>query len=366
MAYLWYLWYLLPTLAKYIYVLLPYHTASMYYSLQLEWGQERGAKSLVLVLLFFSAHFSYGSFFTTLILKMKATIAPVSLLILTVSAQHFGVDVSFPIHYNFVGVDIDLSKTNAVFGNERVEAYSKYIQGCNERYGKYSHCMSNDEERMRLNLNQPRAQTNYTEIGFKKTKLSDETWSMLNTFWANVKAKENFPDSLKTEDWPEANTYVNHWEIDTKMHFLEKGKVEDAIWDEIEQKMHEWIPSAFSFSKSSLYGVRVYREGHVLAPHVDRDPLISSAIINVDQEVTEPWPLEVIGHDGFAHNVTISPGEVILYESHSVIHGRPFALKGKYYANVFVHFKPHFEGEEEEDYDNGEEDYYEETARDEL
>ena len=27
-------------------------------------------------------------------------------------------------------------------------------------------------------------------------------------------------------------------------------------------------------------------------------------------------------------------------ESHSVIHGRPFALKGRYYANIFVHFEP--------------------------
>ena len=33
----------------------------------------------------------------------------------------------------------------------------------------------------------------------------------------------------------------------------------------------------------------------MLATHVDRDPLISSAIINVDQSVTEPWPLEVYG-----------------------------------------------------------------------
>ncbi len=93
----------------------------------------------------------------------------------------------------------------------------------------------------------------------------------------------------------------------------------------------------------------MYREGHILAPHVDRDPLISSAIVNIDQEVTEPWPLEVIGHDGFAYNITISPGEVILYESHSIIHGRPFALKGSYYANIFVHFKPEFDVDDDEE-----------------
>jgi len=33
-------------------------------------------------------------------------------------------------------------------------------------------------------------------------------------------------------------------------------------------------------------------------------------------------------------------GDMVLYESHSVIHGRPFPLKGREFANVFVHFEP--------------------------
>lgn len=31
---------------------------------------------------------------------------------------------------------------------------------------------------------------------------------------------------------------------------------------------------------------------------------------------------------------------MVLYESHSILHGRPFPLKGRYYANVFIHFEP--------------------------
>ena len=50
--------------------------------------------------------------------------------------------------------------------------------------------------------------------------------------------------------------------------------------------------------------------------------------------------MEVYGHDGKATNVTMQPGDMILYESHSVIHGRPFPLNGKYFANIFVHFEP--------------------------
>jgi len=31
---------------------------------------------------------------------------------------------------------------------------------------------------------------------------------------------------------------------------------------------------------------------------------------------------------------------MVLYESHSVVHGRPFPLKGRFFANVFIHFQP--------------------------
>jgi len=77
-----------------------------------------------------------------------------------------------------------------------------------------------------------------------------------------------------------------------------------------------------------------------LASHVDRLPLVSSAIINVAQDMDEPWPLEVIGHDGRAVNVTMEPGDMVMYESHSVIHGRPFPLKGRFMANIFIRTLP--------------------------
>merc|ERR1712038_466424 len=92
--------------------------------------------------------------------------------------------------------------------------------------------------------------------------------------------------------------------------------------------------------RTSIYGIRVYKEGAVLSPHVDRHPLIISAIINVAQDIDEPWPIEVISHDGKAYNITMEPGDMVLYESHSVLHGRPYPLKGRFYANIFIHFEP--------------------------
>jgi prolyl 4-hydroxylase len=148
-------------------------------------------------------------------------------------------------------------------------------------------------------------------------------------------------------------------------------------------------------ASTSVYGVRTYHNQSILAPHVDRLPLVSSAIINVAQDVDEDWLLEVYDHQGvgmsrvvlrtrwifrrlvsraprtilfhfrLAHNVTMEPGDLgrldclrarrsllldafsdfifhvtVLYESHSVIHGRPFRLNGRFYSNIFVHFEP--------------------------
>lgn len=66
---------------------------------------------------------------------------------------------------------------------------------------------------------------------------------------------------------------------------------------------------------------------------VDRLPLVSSAIINVAQLVNEPWPVEVYDHNGQGHNVTMEPGDMVLYESHTVLHGRPFPMNGSHYVN---------------------------------
>jgi prolyl 4-hydroxylase len=106
------------------------------------------------------------------------------------------------------------------------------------------------------------------------------------------------------------------------------------IWDGVKPILEEW--TGMELEPSSMYGIRQYTEGAILSPHADRNPLITSCIINVAQDVEEDWPLEVYGRDGLAYNVTMKPGDMVLYESHSLIHGRPFPMKGKYFANIFV------------------------------
>jgi len=262
-------------------------------------------------------------------------------------AYDYGVDTSFPIHHNFLGTNPVVSETLRVFGPQKINLYHDYMNGCKEMYAPMhkSHvCTHSENDRLNLNLNQPRGMANYTEVGFEKTRLSDDMMNFLLGFW-NETMEHGGIENLEEEYWPDGNTYTNHWASASRIKSM--NALHEPIWMFVEEKVREWIPQAKSFSRSSLYGIRVYTSGSILATHVDRDPLITSAIINVGQDVDEPWPLEVYDHNGRAHNITMRPGDMVLYESHSVLHGRPFPLIGKYYANVFVHFKPLLDGEDE-------------------
>ena len=88
--------------------------------------------------------------------------------------------------------------------------------------------------------------------------------------------------------------YVNHWDTQSYMVSVDDKNLKwggtvlkHHIWNAARDTIQEWTGQ--QLAECSLYGIRVYKEGAVLAPHVDRLPLVSSAIINVDQDVDEPW-----------------------------------------------------------------------------
>lgn len=152
-------------------------------------------------------------------------------------------------------------------------------------------------------------------------------------------------DNMVEESWPKGSIYLNYWESKTYMVAVEDrnlrgagDKLKEKIWDAAKTTIEAW--TNVELQPTSMYGIRVYTEGAILSPHVDRLPLVSSCIINVAQDVDEPWPLEVYDRDGNAVNVTMEPGDMVLYESASTLHGRPFPLKGRSYANIFIHFEP--------------------------
>lgn len=223
------------------------------------------------------------------------------------TSSSYGTDVSYPMHHR------NLTKPNPL-GDDKQQFYEESIQRCVDHYGekKGKRCLDNEDERIEMSLRQPKGMVNYTTNGFTKIRAPEHVFSMIKEFWEANK------DNAKVENWPAGNTYVNHWDRPTYMASIENDSLEGGgyalkqmIWNAARDTISEWTGQ--QLAECSLYGIRVYKEGAVLAPHVDRLPLVSSAIINVDQDVDEPWPLEVIGHDGLAHNVTMLPGDLVLY-----------------------------------------------------
>jgi hypothetical protein len=275
-----------------------------------------------------------------------------------VTVADYGVDVSWPIHHLQVSTNYawlphnvhpDKFETPEEYKNmpiqplgNRAQIYEDFMEGCRKWYGERGNrCDATERDRAAMSLDQPATMTNYTELGFKKIRAPEAVFKIIKDFW------ETNRHHGKPEQWGVGYTYTNHWLTNSTMVSVEDTdmigggyELKDKIWDMAQDTISEWVGRPLQ--TSSLYGIRVYHEGAILATHVDRLPLVSSAIINVDQDpdMEGDWPLEVYGHDGRVYNVSMSPGDMVLYESHSLLHGRPFALPGKFYANIFIHFEP--------------------------
>jgi hypothetical protein len=231
----------------------------------------------------------------------------------------YGVDVSFPSH--------SVEKLEG----QRRDFYRNFIDGCKGYYlSTPDACEQFEIDRMDMNRNQPPVMQNYTIVGFQKTRASSHLMSLLIDFYERNDLDE------QVEKWNPGDTHTNHWEARTYVMNVQDAKLNGggialsgAIWLEVHDVLMRWIKNDnpgfhYQLYPASLYGIRTYTKGAVLAPHVDRLPLVISAIINVAQDLDggEAWPLELYAHDGVAYNVTLEPGDMLLYESHSVIHGK--------------------------------------------
>jgi len=218
------------------------------------------------------------------------------------------------------------------------DLYWQFMKGCDEAFSllkdrdSMEDCRSQENFRLQMNMYQPRSVYNYTD-GFRKARAPDALWKILKEFWDANRNEQ-------VEEWKDhISPYHNSWEAPTTIVRVDNATLVGGgatlkadIANAVQTLVEEW--TGMKQAHASVWGIRVYHNNSILSPHIDRLPLVSSVIINVAQDVDEPWPLELYGHDGVAHNVTVSPGDILLYESHSILHGRPFPLRGSYMANI--------------------------------
>lgn len=215
------------------------------------------------------------------------------------------------------------------------DRYDRFMKECRKAS---SYCKGKEALRLYMNQEQPASVYNYTTTGYLKRRTPPMLWKLIHDFYQNNKGQE------VVEYEKSINPYHNTWDRHTEIVRLDNvtlgggPHLQALISRGVRPILEAWTGQ--KLAPVSVYGIRFYRNESILTPHVDRTPLVTSCIINVDQDVDEDWPLEIYDHTGVARNITMKPGDMVLYESHSVIHGRPFPLKGRFYANAFLHFEP--------------------------
>ena len=73
---------------------------------------------------------------------------------------------------------------------------------------------------------------------------------------------------------------------------------------------------------------------------LDYHTLNKTTLFQIDQKVDEEWPLTLIDHNKKRAKVYLKPGEMLLFESCKMAHGRQFPFNGDYFDNLFVRFFP--------------------------
>lgn len=189
------------------------------------------------------------------------------------------------------------------------------------------------ETRMALSDVQSHFVPSLTKEGFYKDRLPPTTFARVTKFY-----KENYNTSMTNEEYDGGPLY-NQRTIPT-YHTPLPHRLQNDIFMELKDLMEVWA-GGMKLKGTSCYGVRTYSPGSYLHLHVDTAQThVISGIVNVAQEVSKPWPLEILDHKGKLHEVNMDPGDLLFYESAKLLHGRPQPLEGQFYANIFVHYVP--------------------------
>ena len=125
----------------------------------------------------------------------------------------------------------------------------------------------------------------------------------------------NEPDFLEQE-------HLNYWALD------------------VLKPLHEaW--AGVELEPTSVYGVRLYRDGATLADHLDiPETHVISSVFHIDSDVDEPFLLEIEDATGAYAGVDLKPGDMMFYESAKCFHRRSAPMRGTYYGSLFLHYRP--------------------------
>lgn len=191
------------------------------------------------------------------------------------------------------------------------------------------------EKRIGLNFVQPHLVRAVTNEGFVHTRLPQATFDWLRR-WYDEEQERVRESDIESTAGPCMNQHVA-----PSIMFHLPPHLKERLRHELQPELEHWYTSFENYSApatsgrspssvlqlTSIYGIRKYVAGSVLRMHVDTvSTHVVSAIINVDQAVRRDWPLLILDHADREHRLVMQPGDMVLYESAKLLHGRPGKL----------------------------------------
>ena len=170
---------------------------------------------------------------------------------------------------------------------------------------------------------------NFTEYGFGLAKCPEALLMDL---------QEAIQDGMETSEYEEGEEdVVNGPE---QPWFIKRPELVERVLHEMLPYAEEWV--GIPLVPHQAYGFRVYRNDSQLYMHLDRlETHVISFILHIDSsEDAEPWPLFIEDFHGRTHEVVLTPGDMLFYESSKCYHGRVRPFRGTWYTSVFVHYHP--------------------------
>lgn len=180
---------------------------------------------------------------------------------------------------------------------------------------------------------------NFTEYGFGLAKCPTDLLAAL---------QQGIRDGLPTAGLEERDEVIPG---PNPPWLVSRPDLTDRVLRELQHYSEEW--AGFPLVAHQAYGFRIYRNESKLYMHSDRiSTHVISFILHIDSsDDAEPWPIFIEDFLGRTHEVILTPGDILFYESSKCLHGRPRAFRGSWYTSVFVHYYPKIGGWSETDHD---------------
>lgn len=170
---------------------------------------------------------------------------------------------------------------------------------------------------------------NFTEHGFGLARCPDELLGAL---------QKGIREGYETAEYEPGVDIINGPQPPL---FVDRPDLTQRVLHELKHYAETWAKGV-ELTPYRAYGFRLYQNDSQLHMHVDKGQThIISFILHIDSsEDAEPWPIFIEDFHGRTHEVVLTPGDMLFYESSKCFHGRPKRFRGSWYSSIFVHYYP--------------------------